>query len=281
MNDKLHNFQDEISHFIELCGKLKVKTTIEIGAHEASLSKRAIQSQFISEVIALEANPFVFDRYRNTLSPEIRFLNNAAMNYIGHVLFSIPIKRNPAETFNGSINKRNEKQDSETRYTEVQVSCITIDSLLPLSSPIALWIDAEGANREVLLGADIALTDVALIMIEVEHANIWQKQWKFSEVNKFLKQKGFDLIDYDIQTINQTNCLYMKSTSTFSRVSQSKRKFKSLYLHNRISCENFLLKERYNLRNLIIHLKMQCLLSVYSRTKNLVSQKIRKAKIDG
>lgn len=275
MNSKLHEFDCEISHFIELCEKLSVKTTIEIGAHEASLSKKAIQSQSITEVIALEANPFVFERYRHTLSPKIRFFNKAAMNYDGQVVFCIPTKRKPAETFNGSINKKSENK-FKTQYLEILVDCITIDSLLPLPSPIALWIDAEGANREVLIGAEILLSSVALIMVEVEHRTIWQKQWKFKEVNKFLKEKGFILIDYNLQTINQTNCIYGKSKSTVPRVSKSKSKIRTFFLYSKLKYENVMLKLRHHLSCVIIDLSLQRLLNIYKITRNLVSKHLRR-----
>lgn len=56
--------------FISLCRSFRIRTSIEVGAHEASFSNEISFIPGIVSVIAFEASPFVWDKYRARI-PEV------------------------------------------------------------------------------------------------------------------------------------------------------------------------------------------------------------------
>lgn len=80
-------------------------------------------------------------------------------NKIGPITFYIQQDRSPSETVNNSILKRT----GITQTQEITVEGITLNQLLPIDSSAALWVDVEGASREVLLGGKEFLAETALL----------------------------------------------------------------------------------------------------------------------
>jgi len=61
--------------------------------------------------------------------------------------------------------------------------------------PDALKIDVQGAALKVLRGAGHYLDNLLLIDVEVEFSEIYQGEALFGEVDKMIRQHGFDLLD--------------------------------------------------------------------------------------
>jgi FkbM family methyltransferase len=61
--------------------------------------------------------------------------------------------------------------------------------------PDALKIDVQGAALKVLAGAGRYLDDVLLLEVEVEFCEMYQGQPLFGEVDKLVRQRGFELLD--------------------------------------------------------------------------------------
>lgn len=207
------------SSFISLCKKFKVPTAVEIGAHEASFSISIRALPFIVSVIAFEANPFVWKKFRPIIDKSIDYRNQAVSDKSGPVTFYIQQNRLPSETLNNSLLKRAD----HTQAQEITVESVTLDELLPIISPAALWIDVEGSSREVLLGGKEFLAETALVFLEVEHQSFWQGQWLFQDIIDFFETEGFLLHSIKEETINQTNCIFINPTfchdGTLSRLS--------------------------------------------------------------
>lgn len=108
-------------------------------------------------------------------------------NKTGPIAFYIQQDSLPPETVNNSILKRT----GIIQTQEITVEGITLNQLLPIDSPAALWVDVEGASREVLLGGREFLAETALLFLEVEHQSYWQNQWLFEDILKFLEVNGF------------------------------------------------------------------------------------------
>lgn len=74
------------------------------------------------------------------------------------------------------------------RETTVQTS--SLDSFLSLPVDF-LKIDVQGAELDVLQGAQSKLEETLAIQVEVEFLEIYEKQPLFSEIDQFLRRKGF------------------------------------------------------------------------------------------
>jgi FkbM family methyltransferase len=81
---------------------------------------------------------------------------------------------------------------------EVTVPCTTLDQVSVQLDilPTALKIDTQGSELSVLKGANTCLENALLaIELEVEFVPLYQDQALFGEIDTFLRDKGFILLD--------------------------------------------------------------------------------------
>jgi FkbM family methyltransferase len=181
-------------NFLGLQYDLKPAVTIEIGAREAWFSKEMVN--FNRNVFAFEANPHAYAEFSGWFTKE-QYLNLAVSDKNG--LVSLEFANEDKLGGAHSILKRTEYFDAG----RVEVESVRLDDyILPKISPsdrIALWVDVEGATREVLSGAKEVLKQVDSIFIEVEHKHFWEGQMLADEVTHVLSEAGFSFLwrDYE------------------------------------------------------------------------------------
>lgn len=192
--------------FIEIQKKLKPELVLEVGAFNAEFSRLIVDQNICSNVHAYEASPYVYERFKHYLAG-IEYKNLAISDHIGTIDFEIQAEQSdPSEHGNNTIMKRNEEKE----YTYIQIPCSTLDELFPNPSKVCLWIDVEGANREVLLGSPRLLEHVQSIFIETEHRQFWKNQWLHMDVVKYLDEHGFIMVYMQKQYDDQTNCIFVR-----------------------------------------------------------------------
>lgn len=189
--------------FIEMQKDINPDIYVEVGAHDAEFSKTIAFQNTSSPIWAFEASPYVFDKY-NPIEG-VDYINKAVSNTNEPISFEIQ-KDVELAAVNNSIMKRNQDKD----YEYIQVESVTLNSLLKEYRNICLWIDCEGANREVLLGASEILPNVSSIFIEVEEIDFWKDQWLDKDVIEYLGSFGFKMVARDNQYNNQYNCIFVK-----------------------------------------------------------------------
>ena len=212
--------------YTELCEGLGVTCAIEAGAREATFSAALSERLPSATIIALEANPHAFARYRPTLPPAVHYLNCAASNEVGEVSFNIvrsltpgPARRRLWGRGSGRLKRTNgvssllKRSDDAAVYEQVRVPATTIDTLLHEHGDpdrVALWIDVEGASKEVLEGAKNALQGaVRCVFIEVEERSYWKGQWLASDVRAHLGGLGFIEVPFPIRS-PQYNAIFFR-----------------------------------------------------------------------
>lgn len=194
--------------FIEIQKKLKPELVLEVGAFNAEFSQIIVNQNICSNVHAYEASPYVYERYKDKLiGAGIEYKNLAISNEKGTVSFEIQLEhKDPSLVGNNTILRRAE----EKSYSYIQIPCNTLDNLYPNPSNICLWMDVEGANREVLLGSPRLLANVQSIFIETEHRQFWKNQWLHMDVVRYLDEHGFIMVYMQKQYDDQTNCIFVR-----------------------------------------------------------------------
>ncbi|WP_210248439.1 FkbM family methyltransferase [Methylobacterium sp. WL103] len=101
----------------------------------------------------------------------------------------LPFNRNLTDAFV-------ELKDLHTVRTEMAATR-RIDDVLSGSEPVDfLKLDIQGFELKALQGAETLLQRTAVIHCEVSFAEIYEGQCLFSEIETFLRARGFDFIDF-------------------------------------------------------------------------------------
>lgn len=193
--------------YIDLIKTLNITKSIEVGAFDADYSCLVAKEKICNDIWAFEASPYVYDKFSPILPKEINYKFLAISDYTGSIPFEIQEDNNPSEVGNNSIKNRNENKS----YSYVNVPCSKLDDMFSNTKDrISLWIDAEGANREVLTGAEKLLDNVVSIFIETEDKQFWNDSWESKDVEDYLSSKGFKLLSKKEQYVMQHNCIFRR-----------------------------------------------------------------------
>ena len=199
--------QEELtSTFIRMQKDLVPDVSIEVGAHAAEFSNAMAMAGV--RAYAFEASPFVYEKFKDEIHPGVKYINKAVSYQDDVVMFQIDKRFDPSETGHNTIMKRAEDLD----YEYVKVESVALDDFAGIAKNVALWIDCEGANREVLEGARKILKEVSSIHIEVETKAFWKNQWLLEDVENYLAGYGFKEFaraNVDIYG-HQVNIIYVK-----------------------------------------------------------------------
>lgn len=193
-------------YFLKIVESVKATHSIEVGAFSAEFSKSVLK--IYKYIYAFEANPYVFEKYKPTMPEQINYANLAISDKNEKINFYF---KNYEKSIVGQSNSILEVVKNKYLPRSISVDSASLDSLFPDKPKNVIWIDVEGANREVLLGSINLLENTKALFIEVEHKEIWGSQWTSNDVYKFLLAKGFSLISINIQDSHQSNSIYLKN----------------------------------------------------------------------
>ncbi|TRO07473.1 FkbM family methyltransferase [Ectopseudomonas mendocina] len=197
--------------FVELNSHCKPSLILEVGAHEATFSLKMKKLLNNSRVMAMEANPEVFEKHREKADQSgVEYLNLAISDRNGEILLKVPMNADGQETRSmGSIHTYVDGQG----FQEHTIRSCTLDSLFDVPTKNAIWIDVEGACLEVINGASRTLNESIIVYAELEEEARWAGQATLEEVAHKLYE--FDLIPLftDIQRMHwQSNILFVKKS---------------------------------------------------------------------
>lgn len=196
-------------HYYEVVRLLPIESSIEVGAFDAEYSRRMLEINSEIRIVAFEASPYVHSRFIGEMPAEIRYENIAISDRAGTASLELQLEySDQSQIGNNSIKRRKEAK----QYGYVDVPCDCLDNVCPELGAISLWIDAEGASREVLQGAVATLSKTLAIFIETEHRELWMGQWTHRDVERFLSAQGFSLIRMAEQYPYQTNCIFVRNS---------------------------------------------------------------------
>jgi len=202
--------------FVDILGDLNVDCTAEVGAHEAFFSLAAREKYPELKVFAWEGNPHVWKKYANFLAGKgIRYDHALIADVTGektmHILTRIDGRDEP---FDGKRHSMLERIGNAESGEDMTVPCLTLDSVFSgpefSSDGFCLWIDAEGAGREILRGGENILARTEAVYIEVESVPKWRGQALDREIIAFLLERDFLPVLRDFQFVHQYNVVFVR-----------------------------------------------------------------------
>lgn len=190
--------------FVSMQESLKPDIAIEVGAHAAEFSVE-MAKRFGVKAIAFEANTVVYNRHKHNNSDLVSYLNYAVSDRDGIVYLNV---HEDMLAGNNSIKQRANHQNIAT----IEVQAYRLDTYFADYdfANACLWIDVEGANREVLTGAIETLKRCSSIFIETEDFSYWEDQWLTNDVISFLEEQGFQVLGSERVYEKQKNIIFVK-----------------------------------------------------------------------
>ena len=185
---------------------------LEVGAWEASASLKVKKASPDTTVVAYEANPYTHTTYKKKLkSKDVDYRYGALANKSGFVEMNIRLDADGKHDENVGNTSMTKSNEFNGKYEVVSSPAVTIDQVVSGENGknIALWIDVEGSQKDVLPGAKNALKKAAIVFIEVEEREYWKNQWLKPKIDSLMISQGLYPIARDYQSRYQHNVIYI------------------------------------------------------------------------
>lgn len=201
--------------FVGLVGRiLKPRLVLELGAAEASFSRRVAPLFHKTEVHALEANPYVFRKHLGEAEQAGVFYHHLAVgDAVREATLKIARKRDGAPVSATKTNNSFRTRAMDVEYEDAVVPMVTVDHFVAERSlggrTCAMWVDVEGLALEVLTGAGETLKSTLAVMVEVEDKPMWIGQRLSGDVQAHMFDAGFIPVARDFEYESQYNLLFL------------------------------------------------------------------------
>lgn len=192
---------------------LQPSVFIEAGAKKADTSIRARKVLPEARIVAFEASPDNYAIYSKTephAENRVEYLHFALSDREGTIDFNIrtSVAGNAVWEHSGA-NSILARTDDSTEYKTVAVPSRRLDDLFVDCGSCAMWVDVEGASKQVLTGAKETLRKAQVAIVEVEDHEIWEGQWKAGEVIGAMMDAGLVPIARDFEYKGQYNVVFL------------------------------------------------------------------------
>lgn len=200
----------------EIVRESKPDLFLEVGAFEAEFSRRMKLTYKNATVIALEANPRVYEKFEKDLkSVGVKYINVAVSSEEGVVEFFIPeVIAGAKMPHIGRMGSLREVALRESSTVKVKVQSDLLDNITKREkfSKACVWIDVEGLVDKVILGGQTTISNSSIVYAELETAPVWHGQSLAVENIMRLQEMGFVLVARDCQKWFQYNALFLKKS---------------------------------------------------------------------
>lgn len=173
----------------------KPATVVDVGAAYGSFASQCVsvfpKARFLLLEPLVEYQPFLKELIESM--PTAQCIMAAATAHQGEMVLNVH------PDLVGSSLFREVEKDTDVNGLPRTVRAITIDGLLEetgAKGPFLLKVDVQGAELEVLRGAERMLADTEYILLEVSLFRFFQDGPDFNDVVLYMKSHGF--VAYDI-----------------------------------------------------------------------------------
>ena len=202
--------------FLDIQYILRPQTSLEVGAYDGWYSKKMRNINPTCEVIAFEGNPNVIESFKESYHG-IDLRNLAISDKTGEIDFFMG---------GGMDGSNGIKQHREwIGRKPIKVPSSTLDIQAEGKNHIAIWMDVEGANKEVLVGAKNILKNVDSMLIEVETTDYWEDQWVKDDVVEYLDAYNLVPLAEEGQYDSCSNMIFIRKELINKEIKQLFRNF--------------------------------------------------------
>ncbi len=214
--ERLRSVKELEDLFFRILNYVKPDIFIEAGAKDAETSERARKYLPESKITAFEANPHTYSEFHaheRIKNSDINYIHSALSERVGTLTFSLRSEVDGVKKSNtdgtGSILAPSIENVKLEKHT---VNATTLDHYFDEErfTNAFVWMDVEGATKEVLSGATEFLKKAAVgVFIEVEDRKYWENQWISKDVINFMMNRNFIPVARDFQSRYQYNVLFL------------------------------------------------------------------------
>jgi FkbM family methyltransferase len=186
---------------------------MEVGSRDGKDTKYICEYWNInpSKVYIVEANIFSYKKIKTEMLNEdkIPFTNliyGACSNKNEIIDFNCVLSDDKGLVGISSVKKH---LNLQLNYHVTKVKSFRLDEFLKENQIDLFKIDVEGHAYEVIEGMGSEIKKVKAIQVETEVIKIFENQKIHNEVNLYLKDNGFNLIDKKSCWDSQLDCLYI------------------------------------------------------------------------
>lgn len=197
--------------FYGLVRETEPRLFIEAGAETAFASRHVRSLLPRARIVAFEASPENYATYSASHPFEklrIDYRHCAVSDHTGTLTLNM---RNDG-TENFAANSLLHRSEDNYPVRQVTVPCTTLDDAFPDCPRCALWIDVEGASRQLISGAQNVLKRANVVMIEVEEKQYWKDQWLATDVSIAMMKMGLVPVARDFEMTAQHNIVFLRAS---------------------------------------------------------------------
>jgi FkbM family methyltransferase len=172
---------------------LSPATVIDVGAAYGSFSLECCdvfpKAQYVLVEVLEEFEPFIRAAIKSIV--KAKYILSAAAAESGEITINVH-----ADLVGSSMYR--EQEGSAVDGIPRTVPAVALDQLVQdyqMRAPFLIKIDVQGAELDVLLGAEKILKDTEYIILEVSFFEIFKQGAQFYDVVTFMKTKGFVVYD--------------------------------------------------------------------------------------
>jgi FkbM family methyltransferase len=199
-----------------------VSTLIDVGANIGQYGRELRRHGYKGAITSFEPLPAAFADLQQIAADDPRWrceqtavgesAGTLVMNVASHDIFSSA----------RSLTRRNLAADPQTRTIATQeVPVATLDDLVGPMNGLAVKIDVQGYEDQVVAGGQRTLSSASLIEMELSLTSLYEGQWLIEEALSELRHMGFELAltenimpDAMIGRALQLNGLFVKEDRT-------------------------------------------------------------------
>ena len=202
--------QKKIIEFLKKNGLSKINIIFDVGAHKGESINLFLKNFKIATLCSFEASPTTFkilsdkiNYFRNKFKDSKLIIENYAIGSVKKKVFLKQLKESSSSTIR-NLNKNSKYYKKKLFFLhgnkkspffkEIEVEQIRLSDYLAehnMDKVDFLKIDTEGYELEVLIGAKEVLPKIDIILFEHHYDDMITKNYKFSDINKFLLLNGF------------------------------------------------------------------------------------------
>lgn len=191
---------DFLYSFVYFCNKHSVMTVLDIGANRGQFAESILRAGYLGEIISVEP---LKDAYK-VLVDKASFYDNwqvvgpvaiaksngtAVINISGNSVSSSILNMRPRHIINSNNSVYIGSDLVETKSINNLINTYVTDV-----GYLALKLDVQGLEGDILESIENYYERIAVICIEVSFVELYENQWLFDKTYNFIKEQGYEIL---------------------------------------------------------------------------------------